>query len=117
MLHAVKKVEYLKDFKLKLTFRNKDVKVVDLEKELLGPMFEPLKNIEYFKQVKTDGYTIVWPNQADFCPDVLHAIGKNFHETKKSLIQRKQKTAQNDLIKDQKVCSKIRNRSKKTKIS
>ena len=77
MLHAVKKVEYIKDYKLKLTFRNKDVKVVDLEKELWGPMFEPLKDIEYFKKVKTDGHTIVWPNEVDFCPDVLYEMGRN----------------------------------------
>ncbi len=75
MLHAVKKVEYVKDYKLKLTFRNKDIKIVDLEKELIGPMFEPLKDINYFKQVKTDGYTIMWPNETDFCPDVLYEIG------------------------------------------
>lgn len=82
MLHAVKKVEYFKDYKLKLTFRNKDVKIVDLKKELWGPMFEPLKDIEYFKLVKTDGTTIVWPNEADFCPDVLYKIGKEVKNVK-----------------------------------
>lgn len=80
MLHAVKKVEYLKDYKLKLTFRNKDVKIVDLENELWGSMFEPLKNIEYFKKVKTDGHTIVWPNESDFCPDVLYDMGTKVTE-------------------------------------
>lgn len=34
MLHAVKKVEYLCDYKLNLTFRNKDVLIVDLKDEL-----------------------------------------------------------------------------------
>jgi len=82
MLHAVKKVEYIKDYELKLTFRNKDVKIVDLKNELWGLMFEPLKDIEYFKKVKTDGHTIVWPNEADFCPDVLHSMGKNAVEKK-----------------------------------
>ncbi len=83
MLHAVKKVEYIKEHKLKLTFRNGDIKIVDLEEELWGPLFEPLKDIEYFKLVKTDGHTIVWPNEADFCPDVLHEIGKDVKSTPK----------------------------------
>lgn len=85
MLHAIKKVEYVNDYKLKLTFRNKDVKIVDLEKELWGPMFEPLKDIEYFKRVKTDGQTIVWPNEADFCPDVLHEMGTEIQAQKKQV--------------------------------
>ncbi len=83
MLHAVKKVEYVKDYKLKLTFRNQEVKIVDLEKELWGQMFEPLKDIEYFKKVKTDGHTIVWPNGADFCPDVLYEMGKSVEKIEK----------------------------------
>ena len=69
-------MEYIKKYKLKLTFDNKDVKIVDLEEELWGPMFEPLKDIEYFKKVKTDGHTIVWPNEVDFCPDFLYQMGK-----------------------------------------
>ncbi|MFA6916482.1 MAG: DUF2442 domain-containing protein [Parachlamydiales bacterium] len=88
MLHAVKKVEYIKDYKLKLTFRNKDVKIVDLKDELWGLMFEPLVNIEYFQQVKIDGSTIAWPNGADFCPDVLYEIGKEVKENKRGPIKR-----------------------------
>jgi len=93
MLHIVKKVEYIEDYKLKLTFENKDVKIVDLEKELWGPMFEPLKDIKYFKKVKTDGHTIVWPNEVDFCPDLLYKIGKNVREkTTKPIHRRKNVT-------------------------
>jgi len=92
MLHAVKKVEYIKDYKLKITFRNNDVKIVDLEKELWGPMFEPLKDIEYFKKVKTDGHTIMWPNEADFCPDVLHELGKDIEEQKKQTLAKRSRT-------------------------
>lgn len=93
MLHAVKKVEYIGDYKLKLKFRNKDVKVVDLENELWGLMFEPLKDIEYFKQVKTDGYTIFWPNETDFCPDLLHKIGKNLEKkSQKTPMRKKERT-------------------------
>lgn len=84
MLHAIKKVVYIRDYKLKLTFRNKDVKIVDLEKELWGSMFEPLKDVEYFKKVKTDNHTIVWPNEVDFCPDYLYELGVDIEEKETS---------------------------------
>ena len=48
---------------------------VDLEGELWGPMFEPLRaNADLFRQVHVDEElgTIVWPNGADMDPDVLH---------------------------------------------
>lgn len=75
MLYKVKNVEYLEGYKLKLTFNNKKKKIIDLKNDLWGEMFEPLKDIEYFKRVKTDGHTIVWPNGLDLCPDALYEDG------------------------------------------
>ena len=49
-------------------------KDVDLTPYLVGPIFEPLKQDEKkFRQVRVDPElgTIVWPNGADICPDVL----------------------------------------------
>ena len=45
-------------------------------------MFLPLKDVDYFKSVKADGTTIVWPNGLDLCPDVLYEIGKEVETTK-----------------------------------
>ena len=79
MLHTVKKVQYLEEYKIKLSFNDKSIKIVDLEKMLKNAknMFLPLKDIDYFKQVKCDGTTIIWPNGVDLCPDVLYNMGKS----------------------------------------
>lgn len=39
-------------------------------------MFKPLEELEFFKQVKVDkeAGTLVWPNEVDFCPDVLYQL-------------------------------------------
>ena len=72
-------VAHLEDYKLRLTFDNGATKDVDLRDELYGEIFEPLKDIELFKQVavNSDTNTIEWPNGADFAPEFLYEIGKD----------------------------------------
>ena len=76
IMHRVKKVEYTEEYKLKLTFGDRVVKTVDLKPYLTKGVFLRLRDIEYFKQVFIDGHSIAWPNEVDFCPDVLYEIGK-----------------------------------------
>lgn len=71
----VTEVEALDGFSLRLGFNDGSERVVDLESELWGPVFEPLKaDPGLFRQVRLDDEigTIVWPNGADMDPDVLH---------------------------------------------
>lgn len=71
----VRSVEPLDGFVLRLSFDDGIEREIDLESELWGAVFEPLReNRELFRQVTVDAElgTIVWPNGADMDPDVLH---------------------------------------------
>ncbi len=76
-LHVIT-VTYLEGYKLRLTFNDNTVKDVDLQNELYGEVFEPLRDIDFFKQVTVNlnTNTIEWPNGADFAPEFLYEIGK-----------------------------------------
>jgi len=69
---------YLDDYRLRLHFNDETVKDLDLRKELSGEVFEPLQDLELFKQVRLnpDSGTIEWSDGADFAPELLHKIGK-----------------------------------------
>jgi hypothetical protein len=79
MPYRVKRVEYLGEYKLKIQFNIGKSKEVDLAAMLKNAknMFLPLKDIEYFKQVECDGFSIYWPNGIDICPDLLYSMAKN----------------------------------------
>ena len=72
MFLHVTAVEYLGDYKLKLQFNNGAEGVVDLESELYGEVFEPLRDKCLFKEVFLTSRTIEWPNGADFAPEFLY---------------------------------------------
>jgi hypothetical protein len=75
MFLEVKKADYIKDYKLRLEFNEGTVMSVDLEHDLNGIVFEPLKNKEYFKAFSLKYNTIEWENGADFAPEYLFKIG------------------------------------------
>jgi hypothetical protein len=70
----IESVEPLDGYRLRLSFNDGATRVVDLEPELWGPIFEPLRDASVFRQVAVDHElgTIVWPNGADMDPHVLH---------------------------------------------
>jgi len=71
----IRSVEPLEGFVLQLGFDDGTTREIDVEDELWGPVFEPLRqDPELFRQVRVDEElgTIVWPNGADMDPDVLH---------------------------------------------
>ena len=76
-LHILE-VTYLDNYQLRLMFNDDVVKDVDLQDELYGTVFTPLKDLHLFRQVfvNPDTLTIEWPNGADFAPEFLYEIGR-----------------------------------------
>ena len=87
MSRRIKKVQYLEGYSLKLLFDDGKSKMVDLA-DIVGRgqnLIAQLKDIEYFKKVKCDGFSVVWPNGIDLCPDVLYKMGKDIPAEKKKV--------------------------------
>lgn len=76
MILHITEAKHLQDYQVWLKFNDDAEGVVDLSKELWGAMFEPLKDLSMFSQVKLDTEldTIVWPNGADLAPEFLHEL-------------------------------------------
>ncbi len=74
LLIKVDQAEYLKGYKIRLTFSDGLSGVVDLENEIWGDVFEPLKDVSYFKKFTKDRWTIGWNCGADFAPEFLHQL-------------------------------------------
>jgi hypothetical protein len=76
MLKDIVAAAPLDQHKLHLRFEDGAEGVVDLASHLsFRGVFEPLKSLAYFRQVRVDPElgTVVWPNGADLDPDVLYS--------------------------------------------
>ena len=74
MDYHVMEAEYVSGYIIRLKFRDGTAGEIDLQPELWGEVFEPLKDLEVFKQfrIHPEFHTLVWPNDADFAPEFLH---------------------------------------------
>ena len=75
MLKDIVAAKAVGDYRLHLRFEDGVEGVVDLAPHLtFRGVFEPLRDPEYFAQVRVDADlgTVVWPNGADLDPDVLY---------------------------------------------
>ncbi len=80
MLIKVVEAKYLKGHQLDLKFNDGTSGTVDLERELRSSMFEPLKDLEVFKNFELDAWTVCWPNGADFAPEFLYELVSKTHK-------------------------------------
>jgi uncharacterized protein DUF2442 len=66
---------YLSGHRVWIRFDDGVAGEIDLANELIGPVFEPLRDIEAFRQftLHHELRTLVWPNGSDFAPEFLRA--------------------------------------------
>jgi len=72
---VVQKVEPLADYKLRLHFADGVVKIFDAAPFLDKGIFTQLKDVDYFKTVRTAFGAVQWPNEQDFSKDTLYLLG------------------------------------------
>jgi hypothetical protein len=73
--HEVIEVNALDGHQLLLTFTGGEQRRIEIRAIVpFDGVFASLKDESYFRQVRVnpDSGTIVWPNGADICPDVLY---------------------------------------------
>jgi len=73
MDYTVIDARYVRDFTIWAKFADGSEGEIDLRDELVGPIFEPLQDVAYFRNFALAEYgTICWPNGADLAPERLH---------------------------------------------
>ena len=75
MLPQLKKAEYVGDYRIKVNFDDGKEGVINMEEELWGEVFEPLKDQSLFSNfvVNSELHTIEWPSTgADLAPEFLY---------------------------------------------
>jgi hypothetical protein len=70
----LKTAEYAGEYKLRLTFADGNSGILDLQDQLWGEVFAPLKDKAKFQSFKVDDElsTISWPTGADLAPEFLY---------------------------------------------
>jgi hypothetical protein len=76
MYLSVIDVKPLENYKLLLTFENKEKKIFDVSPLMKIGKFSELKDEDLFKTVKISFDTIEWQNHLDIDPEMLYKHGK-----------------------------------------
>lgn len=72
-------VKHVTGSRLLLIFEGNESREIDISEIVtFHGVFEPLRDNSYFRQVRVNPEigTIMWPNGADLCPDVLYDKSK-----------------------------------------
>jgi len=72
-MHKVTDVKTKPGYILAITFDDGTHGELCIAERLFGPMFEPLKDPNFFAQARVDEFgAVCWPNDADLAPDALY---------------------------------------------
>ena len=74
MVPRLRTAEYIDRYTIRFGFEDGCVGDVDLEAELWGEVFEPLKDVDVFRSFRLDEElnTVVWSTGADLAPEFLY---------------------------------------------
>ncbi len=72
VIPTIIRATYRGDYRIELVFQDGVQATVDFSQWLDGPVFEPLRDREYFRRFFIDGGTVAWPNGADIAPETLY---------------------------------------------
>ena len=71
-----KSVSCVSDTVLEITFLNGEVKLFDVQPYLSYPVYQRLKDKEFFQKAHIVNGIVAWDNEIDFDPDTLYIEGK-----------------------------------------
>lgn len=74
---------YVGGHRIRVAFNDGTEGVISFRRWLKGPVFEPLKDLDYFRRFFVDGGTVAWPNGADIAPETLHAAARRSGSNKR----------------------------------
>ena len=74
MIPKLESAEHVRGYTIRFRFADGTEADVDLEAELWGEVFEPLKDPDVFRQFQLDKElnTVTWLSGADFAPEFLY---------------------------------------------
>ena len=72
-LPCVVEAKYRGGYRIHLVFNDRSEGTIDFRRWLKGPVFDPLKDLDFFRRFFVDGGTVAWPNGADIAPETLYA--------------------------------------------
>jgi hypothetical protein len=74
MIPRVAEARYVRDYTIHLCFTDGTEGDADLQGELYGEIFEPLKEQAFFRQfsIHPEFHTLTWANGADLAPEFLY---------------------------------------------
>ena len=86
-LHVTQAV-HVADHRMTVSFSDGTTAELDLSGSLDGPIFAPLRDLEYFRQFSVVGHTLTWPNGADFATEYLYSLARSRQEHNGGVISR-----------------------------
>jgi hypothetical protein len=77
----VKAVKPGEDYRLEVTFSNGEMGIYNCKPLLDFGVFRELRDDEYFRSVKAENGTVVWPHEQDICPDTIYLDSEKTNKT------------------------------------